>query len=475
MLKIFSRLHNEENGFAIITAVLTSAIVVILGTTVIQLAMHNSESSAHDRRRIQAVAAAEAGLDYYMSFLTGTGGQMYCGGDPQVSKPMVGSPGRFVVTGVTFYNASGVPFSPACPPSSEPSAVKLVSTGYAGPATSEVERTMESYSKLTVATGSTFDNAGAVFAQNNVTFTANATIGGQNFSDADIYTNGNVSLGANSTLYGRIFAQGTLTMQSGAETKKDVHTKGSITMGSKSIIRGSAIASGVPGTPSSIALGNNSGIYNGAKASGTITGGTVTPYRDQNQTGLTAPPTRAYPTFVYTESDWTSAGYTSPGVFTDCALAEAYIRNSWPAGTNLLVRVSSNCMLTFTPGTYNVQGHLAIISNGPVTLETNSRFAPVSGVTANVFLMAGLSGTPPCGITLNSNSGFGPGLTTLMYVPQACTIDLKSNTGLSQGQILGGTVNFHHTAQFAYSRLTVPGTGAGGYKQDVVYKREVVT
>jgi hypothetical protein len=470
MLKMFNRLHREERGFAIITAVLTSAIVVILGTTVVQLAMHNSEASAHDRRRVQAVAAAEAGLDYYMSFLTGTGGQMYCGGAPEVSKPMVGSPGRFVVTGVTFYDASGVPMP--CPPT-DPRAVKLVSTGYAGPVGNEVERTMESYSKLTVATGSTFDNAGAVFAQNNVTFTANATIGGQNFSDADVYTNGNISLGANSTLYGRIFAQGTLTMQSGSEIKKDVHTKGSITMASKSIIRGSAIASGVSGTPSSITLGNNSRIYNGAKASGAITGGTVTPYRDQNQTGLTAPPARSYPTYVYDASHW--VGYTNPGVFADCGLAEAYIRTSWAPGTNLLVRVSSSCTLTFTTNTYNVKGNLAIISNGPVVLNTNARFAPVSGVTANVFLMAGLSGVPPCGITLNPNSGFGPGLTTLMYAPQACTVDLKSNTGISQGQILGGTVNFHHTAQFAYSRLTVPGTGAGGYKQDVVYKREVVT
>ena len=477
MLSRLRRLHTNEEGVAIITAVLASSIIVLLGTTVVQLAVHNSEGSAADRRRVQSIAAAEAGLDYYMSWLTATGGQQPpC----SVYRTMQGSPGSFTVT-PTFYDATGAPIN--CPPPVDPAAVLLRSTGSSGTQATDsasFERTMEAYAKLTISTGGVFDNAGAIFAENGVNFTSNATIGGSNFSDADVFTNGNVALASNSTLYGRIFAQGSLTMASNAEVKKDVWTNGSITMSSGATIRGSATSSG-----SSMSLANNAHIYNGAKAAGAITGGTVDVYRSPNQTGLEAPPARTYPTFSFVPANWTAAGFTNQQTFsgpTACDLAESYIKNSWTSGS-LLVRVTasgSTCIpegasgLTFENGTYPVYGNLAIISDGPVTLRTGARFTPTAGTTANVFLMAGLSGTAPCNITMNTNSGFGPGLSTLVFTPSTCSADLVSNSALTEGQILSGTVNFHHTAQYSYKRLTVPGTGAGGFKQDLFYKREII-
>jgi hypothetical protein len=333
---------------------------------------------------------------------------------------------------------------------------------------------MEAYAKLTISTGTSFDNAGAIFAQNGVNFTSNATIGGSNFSDADVFTNGNVALASNSTLYGRIYAQGGLTMGSNAEVKKDAWVKGSVTMSSGASIRGSATSSN-----SSMSLANNARIDNGAKAAGSITGGTVSVYRSPNQTGLEAPPARTYPTFSFVPADWIAAGFTNQQTFsgpTACSAAEAFIRTAWPTG-NLLVRIAapgSTCTTTFTNRTYAVPGNFAIISDGPVTLNTGARFTPSAG-PANVFLMAGLSGTAPCNITMNTNSGFGPGLSTLIFTPSTCASDLVSNSALTEGQILSGTVNFHHTAQYSYKRLTVPGTGAGGFKQDVYYKREIIT
>jgi hypothetical protein len=62
----------------------------------------------------------------------------------------------------------------------------------------------------------------------------------------------------------------------------------------------------------------------------------------------------------------------------------------------------------------------------------------------------------------------------MIYTPAGCTANLYSNTAITEGQVLAGTVSFHHTAQFSYKRLTVPGTGAGGFKQDVFYKREII-
>lgn len=473
---MLSRLHRNEEGVAIITAVLTSAIVVMLGTTVVQLAVHNSEGSAYDRRHVQSVAAAEAGIDYYFSALAETGGLAPpCSGDPTLSRPMVGSPGEFTVTPI-FYDAVGVPID--CPPPVDPSAVLLHSVGTSGPASSA--RTMEAYAELTVATGGTFDNEGAIIADATVTFTSNATIGGSNFSDADVYTNGNITLASNSTLYGKIFAQGSVTMSSGSEVKKDVWTKGGITMSAGASIRGNATAGDLaPAPTSAITMANNSHIYGNATASGSITSGVVDGTRAQNQTNVAAPPTRPYPTFTYDQADWTAAGFTNIQTFsgaTACADAKTYIQSTWASGP-LLVRILSTgatCTTTFTNANYTVRGHLAIISDGPVTMNTNARFAPTGGTTANVYLMAGLSGSAPCNITMNTNSGFGPGLPTLLYTPSTCAINLHSNTAITQGQILSGSINFHHTSQFQYSRLTVPGTGTGGFKQDVVYKREVV-
>ncbi len=470
--KMLSRIHRDEEGVAIITAVISSMIVVILGTSVVQLALHSGDASARDRHRVQAIGAAESGLDYYMSFLTATGGQeLPCPPNPILKRTMVGSPGRFEISPI-FYWGNGTQFGcPAGTPA--PEAVLIRSTGYSGPAGREVKRTMEAYAKLTVSSGATFDNSGAIISQSAVNFNSNATIGGSNFSDADVYTNGTVTLASNSTLYGNILAQGGVTMGSNAEVKKDVWAKGSVSMLSGATVRGSVTASQAVPTPSNITMAGNARVYGDAKAGGTITGGQVSGTQSGGQLTLSPPPSRAYPSFTFNQADWTNAGFTNYQPFTDCGLAESYIRNSWTSGA-LLVRVSSTCDLTFGNNPYTVRGNLAIIANGPITFQTGARFSPASGTTANVFLIGGLSGTAPCDITMNTNSGFGPGLPTLIYTPQACAANLTSNTALTEGQILAGTVNFKHTAQFSYKRLTVPGTGTGGFKQDLFYKREII-
>ena len=62
------RLKDEE-GVAMITAILVSVIVISLSAVAIQLAVHNVGTSAYDRKRVQAVAAAEAGIDATMEEL----------------------------------------------------------------------------------------------------------------------------------------------------------------------------------------------------------------------------------------------------------------------------------------------------------------------------------------------------------------------------------------------------------------------
>ena len=462
------RVHREEQGLALITAILLSAVVLIMALVVVQLSLHALGTSAYDRRRVQSIAAAEAGIDRYLSLLTVTGGTpppcSLTGSLPELSAQFTVTASFFAVAGAS------VPMPCPSPPEITPQAVRLVSTGSS---TGSLERTMEAYVELSVSQGATFGVSGALFAENGISFTSTAQIGGSLYNDADIYSNGTVTVASGSAIYGNVQAQGGVTLKSNAEVKRDVWAGGSVILSSGSRVLGNAT------TPGSMTLANNALIQGDAKAGGTITGGTVQGYRSPNTAGVTGPSPRSYPTFTFNATDWIGAGYAmttfaGPGA---CSSAESYIRSTWTGG-KLLVRIlepGSTCTLQFNSGTYNVRDDLAIISDGPVYLRTNARFAPSPADSEfEVFLIAGLSGSVPCNIRADSNSGFGPGLTTFVYVPAPCTIDMFSNSVISRGQFVGGTLSFKHTATFAYTPLLIPGSGVGGFNQDLVYKREIV-
>ncbi len=470
---LLKRLAKDESGIAVVTAVVVSMVILMLCVMVVQLSIHNVERSADDRRRVQAIDAAEAGLDYYFSYLTETGGlQLDCDTE-WLTLPRSTSSFRVQAT---YYEANGFPI-PGCPSGGQvPAFVLLYSQGKTG--VDAPIRKMQAYAKLTVAKGATFDNSSAIFAQNSVNFTSNARIGGAQYSDADIYSNGDLSLASNSTLFGSIFAQGSITLKSNSEVKRNVHAKNSVTMLSRSIVRGESVIS----SQGSITLASNARIEGIAKAKGSITGGTVVGGRSPNQQGLPDPatPPRSFPAFTYNQSDWTAGGYTISPTFsgaTACTDAATYMSNAanWPPSGGLVIRIAAPGTTCTFAGTFNVYRHLAIISDGGIELTPNTRFVPnpTSG-TFNMFVFAGLSGTAPCNFTARPNSGFNPGLATLLYVPAACTIDLLSNSSIAQGQMIGGTINFKHTAAFSFQPVTPPGGGIGGFKQDVRCKREVV-
>src|SRR5438093_434192 len=68
----------REEGFAMITAILVSVVVLSFSLVVVDLSVHNSTSSSFDRDRVQAINAAEAGIDVYLSSLGGAVGAATC-------------------------------------------------------------------------------------------------------------------------------------------------------------------------------------------------------------------------------------------------------------------------------------------------------------------------------------------------------------------------------------------------------------
>jgi hypothetical protein len=457
-MRRLKKLLRGEEGVALITAMLVTMVVLFLSVTVVQLSVHNQQQSGNDRRRVQAVAAAEAGIDYYFSYL-----QKFSDPVPVCSASQAlptTPPASFTVT-PTFYDASGAVM--ACPYSTTtvPAAVRVRSVGWAGNDASR--RTMEAYATLLSEPAATFDNDGALFGQNNITFEANAQIGGDSFSDADIYSNGNVSVKSNSIIYGSIFAQGTISIQSGSEIRKDVHAGQAVVLKNNTKIAGNATSS-----TSSITGGK---VFGNARAGTNITStvfGTSTP-----NTLSDPPPTRSFPLFTYNSADWTALGYTVH-TYNNCTQPITDINSWWGSGSGShLLRITGGCTLSFT-GTYSIRGNIAIVTDGPISFGPSARFTAVGGPW-QTFLFGGLNGASGCGISFASNAGIGANLPAMLYTPSNCTIESLSNTYLNAGQIIGGTLIFKHTATFAYQRLEVPGVGVGGFKQDVTYKREVVT
>src|SRR6266508_2093911 len=111
-----------------ITAVLVTFVVMIMAGTAVSLSLHSSQQSANDRRRVDAIQAAEAGLDYYFSYLQSTGaGPMSC----SITQTLTNSPASTFTVTPTFYDGAGSLIT--CPPPSGvvPAYVLLRSVGQA--------------------------------------------------------------------------------------------------------------------------------------------------------------------------------------------------------------------------------------------------------------------------------------------------------------------------------------------------------
>jgi len=90
-----------------------------------------------------------------------------------------------------------------------------------------------------------------------------------------------------------------------------------------------------------------------------------------------------------------------------------------------------------------------------------------------MYFFAGMAKQPGCKFQSGNGSGIAQSLVAMIYTPSVCTVILNSVSTIAQGQILGGTVTFTNTISFQYKPVTVPGTGVGGFKEDVSYIREV--
>jgi hypothetical protein len=462
-----------------VTAIVVAMIVLSLGLVVVGLSVHNSETSAFDRNRVQAIHGAEGGLDLTMSTLKSTASNLPC----TLEGDLTTIPVVHYGVQVTYYSdwppatkmdcVGGVlPLDPDAPPAGA-LVVGQGTTSLGAP--SAVTRQMETAVRLTPLYGG-FGQA--IFSDTILNLQNKFTLNGYQANDGDVFTNGNFTMGNNTVIAGSVYAQGTVSINQGV-VKQDVWGKLGVDLHNIDIL-GKVISS-----EQGIDL-ETAHVYGDAIACTTVTKSGNSSIDGTTTQGLCQgpPPQKIMPEIKFVRCDWDGSCPPPPdeGPYTvveysNCALAKAFI-NSGPVG-NHVVRISSACALSWgNNSTINLNGNLAIIADG--SISTSNR-VNINGVGSKwtMFLMRPWpdAGSPMCSspstdITVSNNTSFN-NLKVFVYNP--CVVNFgNNNAGGVDGQIIGGTVNITNQMVMNYVPIKVPKAHLVGFNAEPSYFREVV-
>jgi hypothetical protein len=461
---------SEERGVAMITGLLVSLVVLALSLTVVSLSIHNSGVSGLDRKRIQAVGAAEAGIDAWFSGLTTSTGAQTCSSTAWDGTLPTTPSASYDVT-VTLYStwppAPGMEIACVDPLPATPLGALVSSKGTAVTNSSSraVSRTMQSEVKITPLYGG-FNKA--IFSDTVLNIQNQLTINGYQANDGDVYTNGDLTLRNNTTIAGSAYSQGFADIAQGI-IKQDVWANSYVTLSNGLEAFGNATSS-----TSYVNLSSNSIIDGNAKAGTTISGGTVKGTKTPNSPSG-KPPQSALPQLTFNPQSWIDAGYTIVN-YSSCALAQSFI-NTIVSG-NYVVRISPACALSWgNNSTVNLKGNLAIVTDGSISTVNQTTWNSVGG-TWTLFMIrpyqAGLNCTKPSpyDFSISNNTNFNNGMLLFAYSP--CNVDFgNNNAGGVNGQIIGGTVTITNQMTMNYVPILVPGFNLLGYNVQPSYVREV--
>ncbi|MDH4113627.1 MAG: hypothetical protein OEV60_13265 [Actinomycetota bacterium] len=474
MLRQLNRLHDDEEGMALIVSMMVAFVVLMLSTIVVAQSIHSLDSSGYERQRLTSVNAAEAGTNDWWQYLQAT---------PLAS---IGCTARVANLGsapvesaysatATFYRSDGTT-QVACPMTSAdvPAYVKVESIGTAE---GEAARTIETYAQLTpIRTGF----GAAIMAVNGTTFGNNFQLNGQSGNDGDIYIlNGNLTIGNSPVIYGNVFVpNGTATLTNSSEIKGSLWAHGTVSVGST--VRGTA--------KSTTGNVSGSGLVGGdAIATGTTTVSTVTGTRYPG-TNPGPVPTQTFPQITSNTTPFTNAGYSlvtfSGTGTTPCTNAYNYVKNTgagtWATSglTNIVVRIvtTSGSPCDLTTGNNDVitlRGNLAFISDGGYNFSPKSDWRGTSAPTKLLHFIS----TWPAGSCTNKNilvsnsTIFDAFTNVLFYTP--CTATMGNSNNFA-GQVLAANVSIQNQFLMTYTPVLVPGYGTvTGFQQSISYVREV--
>jgi Tfp pilus assembly protein PilX len=458
----------DEQGIAMITGVLVSMVVLFLSVAVFSLSIHNLNSSAYNRERLQAINAAEAGLDSGMFTMQSNGtATLPCTTDGDTTTT---PPAHYHVT-FTYYSVyppAGTPMT--CPLSTSPSGVVVNSTGTAVVGSQpSVARSMQTQARLAVQYGS-LDKA--FFSDLNITTTNNLTLNGYQGNDANIYSNGNWTCNNSSDIHGSVTAQGTATFSGTCNVAQDVWANGAISM-SNSV----AIGHDATSSTSSITMSGPTQIVHNAKT-GTACNGCSTRVLGSITTNSVspAPPVATFPHIEYDQAAWASAGFDVSHVYSSCSSAKTFIQDVGSA-TKTVVRITPACALSWTnQATVNVRQDLAIITDGSISMTNKMTFQSADGSPHTIYFIMPYSSASNCSGGAhnfsNSNQTIFTNVYVFVYTPCTATFN-NNNTGLG-GQIYAGNISITNQFSMNYIPIQIPSSSlVNSYRVDIAFVREI--
>jgi Tfp pilus assembly protein PilX len=525
---MLKRMHDEERGLAMVVSLMVVFVVLLLASAVFAQSIHNSDQSAYDRRRLQSVDAAEAGLNYFSNYMEQTAvvdlasrcGIVTAAGlctsgnpfaDPQpITVAIAPGTASFSVT-ATWYSAvsstGNTPFSGTITNNNYPKAVKVVSGGTTNGVTT---RTMETFMSLTGESGGF---RGAVITNTTLGLTNSFSISGDTIYNGDIYVtcttppcNANLTSGTQ-TIKGNLYVpSGSLTISTSVHIYGSVWANGNVLINQPQVqIDGDATSSTGSLTVSSGRV-NGKGTYCTTVSGGAnVGGGTVGSCQS-------APPTPAFPQLLFddtvspaADADWLTGCSDTPitncytvktfGTVgstsnTACTQARSYIEgtgaSNYDGGSTIpssyagvIVRILSKCNYSASNNAIiNLNTDLAIITNGSITLGQQSNWNGMSSVRKVHLIVPGPQSTCSTNtassdyhdITVGNQSNFNSLTDVGLYTP--CTAHM-SNQNAFYGQVVGGTVDIQNNWNMNYRPTTFPGALVTGFAENIAYIREI--
>jgi hypothetical protein len=475
----------EERGIAMVMALLVTFVVLLLGTTVIGMAVHNSEQSGMDRKRVQSVSAAEAGLNEAYSYLTSPPGGI--GAMTNTLSGTVGSgPGgsTYAVTLTYFSTDDGTPGTEIPPPFSTSNYPRSVLISSIGASNGKAPRTMETFVELAPVIAG-FD--GAIMSNSSTTFTNRFTVNGYLGNDGNIYVlNGDFSVPSGlENIKGNIYVpSGSASLATQVHVYGTVWANTSVTLNHPQVLVDQDLKSSTSSITVTAGTASGKGYYCTTVAGGgSIAGGT------QQTCTLGSPPSQPFPQIKYVQSDWANSDppYTNFQTFTSCESARDYIQNTGTyAGTGFsgrnvgatVVYISATCSLGMTNNaTIALNDNLAIITRGGVNLSQRSTWNGVTGTkymhVISAYPDAGAPSCPTQDVTFGNLTGFDSHVAAIVYSP--CTVTMNNNNSAFQGQVIGQSVSIGNNFSMSFLPVKVPGQNVVGFDQDIAYIREVTS
>ena len=471
----------NESGVAMVVALMVITVASLLAVLAASLAFHGQSTSQVDRKRTQAVAAAEAGVD--TALLQAQLQTPPCSGSGSLQTQPTTSTYTVTYTYYNTYPPIGAPIN--CSDPTAMAGAKAVEITSKGSTNSKVygERSVQALAKLTAIPGNDFNKA--IFANNSLTISNNTTVNGNIGNDGDVYTTLPFTCANSLTVQGSVYTQGGATLSNTCTIANDLYAKNDIVgSGNGTIGRDAKSSKG------SITLNNPRVVQHDAIAFGTITAaaGLVGNNRVSGAT-IPDPPTQDFPQIKWdptaTPGKWDTG--TAPYQFTSLIInntcsggLSVYNDIAGLSGPGADTIIVTNCALSWSGNTSITFGrNVVIFSFGGFTTQNNFTMqSSVPGTVRNLYwIVPWNAATSPCatpGITTGNLTKF---IDEQVFFYSPCDIS-ADNQQATKGQVYGGS-NVAIQNNFTLSYVPVPVTGVAnstalplGYNVDIVYKRE---